>query len=102
MINVYEARDLGRRFCNETQGSKHYKRGSIEPLDLAIAQGTVEDFALVSIQKYAYRFKETRNPVDLMKVADYAHILCGVVLYSDENQQDIVERLTSKGTGAIL
>ena len=78
-MNVYEARKLGIEFC-ETTGSDHYKRGGVEPMDLAIAQGTAEDFCLVSILKYAGRFKDTRNLNDLKKAADYAHILCGLLI----------------------
>lgn len=78
-MNVYEARKAGREYC-QTEGSDHYKEGGVEPLDLAIAKGTVEDFAITNMSKYAFRFKITRNLEDLKKVADYAHILCGVEL----------------------
>lgn len=76
---VYDYRALGIEYC-ETKGSEHYKGGSIEPIDLMISKGIFEDFALSSIIKYAARFKNTRNKNDLKKIADYAHILCGVVL----------------------
>ena len=79
-MTVYEARHAGRTYCNDTEGSEHYKGGEIEPLDLAIADGSAEDFILVSITKYAKRFKRTRNCNDLKKISDYAHILCGVEL----------------------
>lgn len=79
-MNVYEARHKGREFCNKTEGSDHYKEGGIEPLDLMIAKGLVEDFCIGNMSKYAFRFKKTRNLEDLKKVSDYAHILCGVEL----------------------
>ena len=79
-MNVYEARHKGRDFCNKTEGSEHYKEGGIEPLDLMIAKGLVEDFCIGNMSKYAFRFKKTRNLEDLKKVSDYAHILCGVEL----------------------
>lgn len=79
-MNVYEARHAGREYCNDTEGSDHYKNGGIEPMDLFIAKGTHEDFCIDNIVKYAMRFKVTRNCKDLRKVSDYAHILCGVEL----------------------
>ena len=77
-MTVYEARAAGREYCNNTQGSEHYKGGEIEPLDLMISKGLAEDFCIGSIIKYATRFKKTRNPDDLKKVSDYAQILCGI------------------------
>ena len=79
-MNVYEARHKGREYCNNTEGSEHYKEGDIEPLDLAIAQGTAEGFCITNISKYAYRFRITRNCNDLRKASDYAQILCGLEL----------------------
>ena len=86
-MNVYEARHKGREFCNQTEGSDHYKEGGIEPLDLMIAKGIVEDFCIGNMSKYAFRFKKTRNLEDLKKVSDYAHILCGVELNKLEAEQ---------------
>jgi hypothetical protein len=68
---------LGTEYCN-TEGSTHYKNGDIEPIDLYISKDIHEDFFLGSIIKYASRFKVTRNINDLKKIADYAHLLCGV------------------------
>jgi hypothetical protein len=79
LINTCEARHNGRRFC-KTAGSEHYRQGAIEPLDLIIALGLAEDHCLASIIKYAARFKVTGDLEDLKKIADYAHILCGVKL----------------------
>lgn len=76
-MDVYEYRRLGKALC-ETEGSDHYKGGGVEPLDLMIAKNMYEDFCLGSIIKYADRFKETKNINDLKKIADYAHILCGI------------------------
>jgi hypothetical protein len=79
MINTYKVRKLGRDYCN-TEGSEHYKNGEVEPLDLIFSFGYGEGFCAGSIIKYACRFKKTHNPDDMKKVADYAHILCGVEL----------------------
>ena len=78
-ISVYYYRELGRQHT-VTEGSDHYKREGIEPIEYAIANGRIEDFAIVNINKYAERFTVTRNPDDLKKVVDYANILCGVEL----------------------
>ena len=83
-MNLYEARHLGRTYCCDTEGSEHYKEGGVEPLDLLIAKGLIEDFCIGNMVKYATRFKITRNLVDLRKVSDYAHILCGVELGKDK------------------
>jgi hypothetical protein len=98
MINVYEARKAGRDFCLTTEGSGHYKGGSdIEPLDLIISKGFIEDFCLANIIKYATRFKVTQNLDDLIKVSDYAQILCGVKLQKDKiNKREMV------GKGGII
>ena len=77
LMNVYQARKQGREYC-QTEGSEHYKDGGLEPLDLLIAKGLIEDFCIGNMVKYAVRFKKTRNKDDLKKVADYTHILCGV------------------------
>ena len=79
-MNVYEARHAGRTYCCDTEGSDHYKEGGVEPIDLLIAKGLIEDFCIGNMIKYATRFKTTRNLVDLKKVSDYSHILCGVEL----------------------
>ncbi len=84
--NVYQARERGREYCR-TEGSDHYMLpGGTEPMDLIIALGYAEHFCLASIIKYAARHGELGNPEDLKKIADYAHILCGVQLA--EREQD--------------
>ena len=80
---VYKAREAGRNYCCNTEGSAHYKEGGIEPFDLLIAKGVAEDFAIGNMVKYAIRFKQTRNLDDLKKVSDYAHLLCGVEILKD-------------------
>ena len=79
MPDVYYYRALGKKYC-KTDGSEHYKGGDVEPLDLIIASGMAEGFMLASIIKYAHRFPTKQHLDDLKKIADYAHILCGVVL----------------------
>ena len=86
MLNVYQARHKGREYCNQTEGENHYKDGGVEPMDLFIAKGTAEDFSLSSIVKYAMRFKITRNLKDLVKVSDYAQIVCGIELDKAEQR----------------
>lgn len=82
-MNVHEARQKGIDYC-QTEGSKHYITDSVQPMDLIMALGHTEGFCIGSIIKYASRFNRTRNPEDLKKVADYAHILCGYKLLSGE------------------
>ena len=77
--DVYTLRKTGREYCF-TDGTDHYKKGNIEPIDLTISKGMIEDFCLGNIIKYASRFKQTENLTDLKKVSDYAHILCGAKL----------------------
>jgi len=75
--NVYEARAKGREYC-QTQGSDHYIQPGPEAMDLIIACGYAKGFCLGAIIKYAVRYGETGNPNELKKIADMAHILCGV------------------------
>jgi len=75
--NVYEARRRGEEYC-QTNGSDHYIVPGVEPMDLIISLGYAEHFCLASIIKYAARYGEGGNVEDLKKIADYAHILCGV------------------------
>jgi hypothetical protein len=75
--NVYEARERGREYC-QTNGSDHYILPGVEAMDLIISLGYAEHFCLASIIKYAARYGESGNPEELKKIADYAHILCGV------------------------
>jgi len=78
-MSIYDVRKLGREYC-QTEGSAHYKGGGVEPIDLMISKGIIEDFCIGNIVKYATRFKHTRNLEDLKKVSDYSHILAGVEL----------------------
>lgn len=84
---VYEIRKLGKENC-QTEGSDHYKGNpdEIEPLEYAVQNGMFEDWAIINIVKYATRFKKSRNIKDLAKVADYAHILCGVEILKEEKK----------------
>jgi len=68
------------------QGSKHYKTGGIEPIDLYRELGIFRGFALSSIIKYAARNVgkgPDENPVstkDMQKIIHYAELLiaaCG-------------------------
>lgn len=77
-MNVYELRKLGRDYCNNTEGSDHYKEGGVEPIALYVAKDIAEGFFLGNIIKYAVRFKKTRNLEDLKKVSDYAHLMAGL------------------------
>ena len=85
--NVYEARERGKEYC-QTEGSDHYIQPGVEAMDLIISLGYAEHFCLASIIKYAARYGETGNPEELKKIADYAHILCGVRLAEDEGEGD--------------
>ena len=82
-MDVYQARATGRKFC-ETEGEAHYQNTSVEPLDLITSMGYSEGFCLGSIIKYASRFKRTRDLEDLKKIADFAHIICGVEINNRE------------------
>jgi hypothetical protein len=59
----------------KSQGSEHYKTGGVEPVDLYLAGGMFEDFALCSIIKYAFRQRGNVNVRDLDKIIDYAQKL---------------------------
>ena len=75
--SIYAIRKLGRDYC-QTEGSAHYKSSTIEPAEYAMANGKFEDWAVTNVVKYITRFGDTRNKDDLKKVADFAHLLCGV------------------------
>ncbi len=81
--SVYLARARGREFC-QTEGSEHYRRVGVEPLELIITCGYGEGFCLGSVIKYVSRYHETRSLEDLKKAADYIHILVGVELAKEE------------------
>ena len=66
------------------QGSEHYKTdGGVEPIDLYRAGNMFRHFALCSIIKYAFRNRDTEEPIsmrDMDKIVDYAQKLkaaCG-------------------------
>lgn len=65
------------------QGSAHYKTGGVEPIDLYRAGNMFRHFALCSIIKYAFRNRNTEEPVnksDMLKIIDYSQKLiaaCG-------------------------
>ena len=83
--SVYEARERGREHC-QTDGSDHYIQPGPEAMDLIISLGYAEHFCLASIIKYAARYGEGGNVEDLKKIADYAHILCGVRLAEKDEE----------------
>jgi len=57
-------------------GSNHYKTGGVEPIDLYLAGGMFQSFALCSIIKYAFRNRNTEiNEKDMLKIIDYAQKL---------------------------
>lgn len=61
-------------------GSTHYKadKSGIEPIDLYKSAGTLRDFALCSIIKYAHRNTHDEKPLnqrDLDKIIHYACLL---------------------------
>lgn len=78
-MNVYRARMVGKEYC-QTDGSKHYIRPYVEPLDLIINSGYAEGFCLGNVIKYAARYEKTRDLEDIKKAVDYAHILTGLEL----------------------
>lgn len=66
------------------QGSEHYKTdGGVEPIDLYRAGCMFRHFALCSIIKYAFRNRNTEEPIsmrDMDKIIDYAQklkVACG-------------------------
>jgi hypothetical protein len=86
--DIYKIRKLGKEYC-QTEGSEHYKAVSaVEPIELIISKGMGEDFCLSSIIKYATRFKITKNLSDLKKIADYAHIMCGIELTKQSQKEE--------------
>ncbi len=77
---VHKLRELGR-ILSMTQGSDHYinKSDYVEAMDLIIALGYTEGFCMGNVIKYAARFPKTRDPEDVVKIADYAHIFRGAL-----------------------
>ena len=82
-MSIDDVRKMGREYC-QTEGSAHYVKiretNGIDAIEVAMANGIFEDFAITNMVKYALRFKHTRNLDDLKKVSDYSHILAGVEL----------------------
>lgn len=91
---LYELRKIGIAKCS-TEGSEHYKSLGAEPIDLMVSNDIIEGFCLGNIIKYATRFKKTQNVKDLMKVADYAHIMCGVKLVEMEDNNGLSEKISN-------
>lgn len=79
-MRVYEARQRGKDHCN-TDGSDHYRQGAVEPIELIMsAESKVtpgEGFCTGNVIKYSYRYLTTGNKNDLIKAADYLHIVLG-------------------------
>lgn len=91
MKRIYDYRKVGQEYC-KTDGANHYKsENGIEPAEFAIANNMHEEWMLINIVKYAMRFQDTRNPKDLMKIADYAHILCGIELEDIDKRKQLEE-----------
>ena len=92
-MNVYQLRKRGQELT-QTDGSRHYKTaGEVEPLDLTIAYGHGAGFCIGNIIKYACRYTETNNFEDVIKCADYVHILAGIAEQEQqEKQQDSLEK----------
>ena len=93
MMTTYEARAVGRDYCNDTEGSDHYKGGDVEPLDLIISKGLTEGFCIGSIIKYVVRYLETQNLQDLRKACDYIQIFCGVEMSKPSETEWVKESL---------
>lgn len=53
---------------------------------MAMGKDTAEGFFLGNIIKYAKRFKKTRNLNDLVKISDYAHLMCGLEIDTTKNK----------------
>jgi hypothetical protein len=73
-------------------GSKHYKTGSIEPIDLYKSGGMFQDYALTSIIKYAFRNRKELNRtdydkviLDMTKIKDLADKL--LIFYGEKNER---------------
>jgi hypothetical protein len=56
------------------EGSEHYKMGGVEPIDLYEQGEMLQDFALCSIIKYAYRCRRSANRSAELIVKDMAKI----------------------------
>lgn len=73
----------------KNQGSKHYKTGGTEPVDLYRDGGMFRDFALCSIIKYAFRSRREMSidvptfNTNLDKIIDYAQKLKATLTVND-------------------
>ena len=99
-MNVYELRRLGKKRMEEYNGTDHYKShtGKEEPIDTIFADGIGEDFCLGNIYKYSRRYSRTGNPLDLIKIIDYATILLGEVDDEREEGEEDTEATDVWGT----
>ncbi len=68
------------------RGSKHYKTGQTEPIDLMRDGAMLWDFALCSIIKYAFRSRRANSLTDsvfivpdMEKIKHYADMVIGMV-----------------------
>jgi len=96
-MSIHDVRKLGREYC-QTDGSAHYVKiretNGIDAIEIAMANGIFEDFAITNMVKYALRFKYTRKLDDLKKISDYSHILAGVEL--QKQGREVVEQVDLK------
>lgn len=56
------------------EGSDHYKTGGVEPIDLYEQGEMLQDFALCSIIKYAYRCRRTSGRSRDLTIKDMGKI----------------------------
>ena len=91
-MSIDDVRKMGREYC-QTEGSAHYVKiretKGIDAIEIAMANGIFEDFAITNMVKYALRFKHTRSLEDLKKVSDYSHILAGVELQKQKEVKQV-------------
>lgn len=61
------------------KGSGYYKTGDVEPIDLMLTGGMLQDFALGCIIKYAFRNRTAMttsfSASDMQKIIHYAEML---------------------------
>lgn len=57
------------------EGSNHYKSGLVEPVDLFLAGGIFQPFAIGCIIKYAFRQRKALSVSDCDKIIHYAEML---------------------------
>jgi len=102
-MSIRDVRKLGREYC-QTDGSSHYvkirENNGIDAIEVAMANGIFEDFAIANIVKYALRFKHTRKLDDLKKVSDYSHILAGVEL--EKRGREVIEIMEVSPEKAVV